>query len=40
MVLDPRLMSLDATPNFAAKLNESNLPWPPASPMKFPLKDW
>jgi len=31
---------LEATPNFAAKLNESSLPWPPASPVNYPLKDW
>jgi hypothetical protein len=31
---------LEATPNFAAKLREGNLPWPPVSPVKFPLKDW
>jgi hypothetical protein len=31
---------LEATPNLAAKLKESNLPWPPPSPMTFPLKDW
>ena len=31
---------LEATPNLAAKLKESSLPWPPPSPMTFPLKDW
>ena len=31
---------LEATPNFAAKLEESGLPWPPVSVMEFPLKDW
>ena len=31
---------LEATPNFAAKLEESGLPWPPPSPIKWPLKDW
>lgn len=31
---------LDATPNFAAKLKESGLPWPPQATMEFPLKDW
>ena len=31
---------LDATPNFAAKLEESGLPWPPQPTMDFPLKDW
>ena len=31
---------LEATPNFAAKLREGDLPWPPPSPIDFPLKDW
>jgi len=31
---------LEATPNFAAKLKEGDLPWPPRSPIDFPLKDW
>jgi len=31
---------LSATPNFAATLKEADLPWPPASPIKFPMKDW
>lgn len=31
---------LSATPNFAATLKEANLPWPPTSPIKFPMKDW
>jgi TolB-like protein len=31
---------LEATPKFAAKLEEGGLPWPPSSPMSFPLKDW
>jgi len=31
---------LSATPNFAATLEEAKLPWPPASPIKFPMKDW
>ena len=31
---------LEATPNLAAKLEESGLPWPPASIMEYPLKDW
>ncbi len=31
---------LSATPNFAATLEEAGLPWPPASPIHFPLKDW
>ena len=31
---------LEATPNFAARIKEGNVPWPPPSPMKFPMKDW
>lgn len=31
---------LAATPNFAAKLQEAGLPWPPGSPIEWPLKDW
>ena len=31
---------LDATPNFAAKLREGSLNWPPQPTMDFPLKDW
>jgi adenylate cyclase len=31
---------LEATPNFAALIREGNLPWPPASPLNLPLKDW
>ncbi len=31
---------LTATPVFAEKLSESGLPWPPLSPINFPLKDW
>jgi TolB-like protein len=31
---------LSATPNFAAKLEEANIAWPPQSPLSFPLKDW
>jgi len=31
---------LDATPNFAAKIGEANLTWPPVSPLSYPLKDW
>ena len=31
---------LDVTPNFAAKLEEGNLTWPPQPTMDFPLKDW
>jgi hypothetical protein len=31
---------LEATPNFAAKLKESGLAWPPTPVMDYPLKDW
>ena len=31
---------LSATPNFARLLKESELAWPPSSPLTFPLKDW
>ena len=31
---------MSATPNFAATVKESGLPWPPASPLNFPLKEW
>lgn len=31
---------LEATPNFAARLEEAGLAWPPASPIDWPLKDW
>jgi TolB-like protein len=31
---------LEVTPNFAAKLQEAGLPWPPPSPITWPLKDW
>jgi TolB-like protein len=31
---------LEVTPNFAAKLEQGNLPWPPDSPIDFPLKHW
>jgi hypothetical protein len=31
---------LTVTPNFAMLLEEADLPWPPASPIEWPLKDW
>jgi adenylate cyclase len=31
---------LEATPNFAARIQEAGLRWPPVSPITFPLKDW
>ncbi len=31
---------LEATPNFAAKIREANIAWPPKTPLSFPLKDW
>jgi len=31
---------LEATPDFARRLEEAELPWPPHSPIDWPLKDW
>lgn len=31
---------IEVTPNFARKLKEAGLSWPPASPIRWPLKDW
>lgn len=31
---------LEATPNFAARIEEGNLAWPPQTIMEFPLKTW
>ena len=31
---------LEVTPNFAAKVEEANMTWPPVSPLTYPLKDW
>ncbi len=31
---------LEMTPNFARMLEDAALPWPPASPIKWPLKSW
>jgi TolB-like protein len=31
---------LDATPRFKARIEAAGLPWPPTSPIAFPLKDW
>ena len=31
---------LDATPNFAKLIDDANFPWPPPSPIEWPLKDW
>ncbi|MDH5323025.1 MAG: hypothetical protein OEW81_11495, partial [Gammaproteobacteria bacterium] len=31
---------LEVAPNFARFLEEAELPWPPPSPIKWPLKDW
>ncbi|MBT8108363.1 MAG: hypothetical protein KJP17_09015 [Gammaproteobacteria bacterium] len=31
---------LEYTPNFAKLLKDADLPWPPASPIEWPLKDW
>lgn len=31
---------LEVTPNFAKLLQDADLPWPPDSPIDWPLKDW
>ena len=31
---------LEATPNFAKLIEEAEFPWPPVSPINWPLKDW
>ena len=31
---------LEVTPNYAARVKAAGMPWPPASPIAFPLKDW
>jgi hypothetical protein len=31
---------LEATPNFAAKIRDADITWPPESPLTWPLKDW
>ena len=31
---------LESTPDFARRLEEANLPWPPNSPIDWPLKNW
>ena len=31
---------LEATPNFAAKIEDANMVWPPITPLSFPLKKW
>ncbi|NOX82852.1 MAG: hypothetical protein GXP06_07680 [Alphaproteobacteria bacterium] len=31
---------LEATPNFAARVDEAGFAWPPVSPINYPLKDW
>jgi TolB-like protein len=31
---------LEVTPNYAARVAAAGMPWPPASPITFPLKDW
>ena len=30
----------EAAPNFAAKIEEANISWPPKAPLSFPLKGW
>ena len=31
---------IEATPNFARLLEDADLPWPPPSPVEWPMKDW
>jgi adenylate cyclase len=31
---------LEVTPNYAARIEAAGMPWPPYSPITFPLKDW
>jgi hypothetical protein len=31
---------IEVTPNFSARIAEAGMPWPPASPINFPLKEW
>jgi hypothetical protein len=31
---------LEITPNFARLIEEADLPWPPPSPIDWPLKNW
>ena len=31
---------LEVTPNFAKLIEDADLPWPPTSPIEWPLKDW
>lgn len=31
---------LEVTPNYATRVAAAGMPWPPASPITFPLKDW
>lgn len=31
---------LEAVPDFAERIKDADLPWPPPSPVNWPLKDW
>ena len=31
---------IEVTPNFKKRIEDADLPWPPASPVDWPLKDW
>ncbi len=31
---------LEVTPNYAARIKTAGMPWPPVSPITFPLKNW
>jgi tetratricopeptide (TPR) repeat protein len=34
------LFDMEATPNFAARITESGVPWPPPTVIDYPAKDW
>ena len=34
------MFDLDVTPNFARRIEEADIDWPPRSGREFPLKDW
>jgi hypothetical protein len=35
-----KTFDLEATPNFARMINDSDVDWPPRSGRNYPLKDW
>jgi hypothetical protein len=34
------LFDMEVTPNFAARIAESGVPWPPPTLITYPAKDW